>query len=130
MRQLCPGTPQRGLKPSERIDIEAPPSPQKKQSTELDSLASLPKTTPSGPAIVPVRVFRDETVRLQSQTSLQQEVRRMSLLVACSTRSIYLQEIGVRLGTNPGGDLQFTVTDTVEEAQDAARALQVIILLS
>lgn len=31
----------------------------------------------------------------------------------------------MRLGTNPDGDLQFTVTDTVEEAQDAARALQV-----
>ena len=37
----------------------------------------------------------------------------------------FLQEIGVTLGTNAEGGVQFTVTNTVEEAQDAARALQV-----
>lgn len=37
----------------------------------------------------------------------------------------HVQEIGVRLGTNAEGGVQFTVTDTVEEAQEAARALQV-----
>lgn len=41
-----------------------------------------------------------------------------------------VQEIGVRLGTNSTGELQFTVTDTVEEAQEAARALQVYLICS
>ena len=36
-----------------------------------------------------------------------------------------LQEIGVKLGTDAEGQLRFTVTDTVEEAREAARALQV-----
>lgn len=37
-----------------------------------------------------------------------------------------MQEIGVKLGTNSDGALQFTVTDTMEEAQTAAWALQVL----
>ena len=36
-----------------------------------------------------------------------------------------LQEIGVKLGLDADGQLRFTVTDTVEEAREAARALQV-----
>ena len=40
-----------------------------------------------------------------------------------------MQEIGVRLGTNADGAVQFTVTDTVEEAQEAAWALQVYLEL-
>lgn len=60
------GVSQAGEEPSERVEFETPPSPKKEVlngSTPNDGLIS--KQAPSGPAIVPVRVFRDEAVILQ-----------------------------------------------------------------
>ncbi len=125
MRLLLLGTSQKGLKPSERVDIEAPASP-KKETPEVDSSANQSKGAPSGPAVVPVRVFRDETVYSQSFADVLGAQQYFSEVKSVMP-TMAVQEIGVQLGTNPDGDLQFTVTDTVEEAQDAARALQVVI---
>lgn len=63
------GTPQSGLKPSQRIDGEVPASPKKSIDTrstpeEANALTAQPKAVPSGPVVVPVRVFRDEMVTL------------------------------------------------------------------
>jgi len=89
--------------PSRDASGASPPSEKLdvKTSTQTTGDRSLPVTdvaptgpVSSGPVVVPVRVFRDD------------------------------MEIGVKLGTDAEGRLRFTVTDTVEEAREAARALQ------
>lgn len=53
---------QAGEKPSEDVTFEAPASPKKEIVNGAAAPDLQPKAAPSGPVVVPVRVFRDETV--------------------------------------------------------------------